>query len=77
MFGFIGSIIGLLLFLIGAAIAIGAFVFWIWMLIDAIKNKGLSDTEKVVWVLVIIFLHFLGGLIYFFAGRPRGAGGMA
>jgi hypothetical protein len=47
------------------------FVFWIWMLVDCIKNDRLSDTEKVVWVLVIVFLHFLGGLIYFVFGRGK------
>jgi hypothetical protein len=49
-------------------------VFWIWMLIHAITNHGLSDGEKVAWVLVIFFLHFVGALIYFFIGRPKAAG---
>jgi len=47
------------------------FVFWIWMLVDCIKNTRLSETEKVVWVLVIIFLHALGALIYMLAGRDK------
>jgi Phospholipase_D-nuclease N-terminal len=46
-------------------------VFWIWMLVDAIQNKGLSDGEKVGWVLAIVFFHFLGSLLYFFIGRPK------
>ena len=65
----IGGFIGLLVWLIVAAISLAGFAFWLWMLIDAIKSKGLSDGEKIVWVLVIIFLNFLGALIYFFAGR--------
>ena len=44
------------------------------MLIHAITNKGLNGTEKIVWVLVIIFLYVLGALIYFFVGRPKGGG---
>ena len=48
-----------------------SFAFWIWMLIHAIKNDGLSDTEKLIWVIVIVFTHFIGALIYFFVGRPR------
>jgi hypothetical protein len=72
----LGSILGIFTFLIGALITIALFVFWIWMLIHAITNKGLEDVEKIVWVLVIIFLHALGGLIYFFVGRPKGAGGI-
>jgi len=64
------SIIGLFTFLVGAA----GFVFWLWMLIHAITNKGLASGEKIVWVLVIIFLPFLGSIIYFFIGRPKGSG---
>jgi hypothetical protein len=55
------------------ALIILSFVFWIWMLIDAITNPRLDGTEKIVWVLVIIFLHFLGALIYSLVGRSRSA----
>ena len=47
--------------------------FWIWMLIDCIRSKGLSDGEKIAWTLVIIFTHALGALIYLFAGRRKTA----
>jgi hypothetical protein len=65
------GILGLALVLFLAVIALLLFVFWIWMLVDAIKNPGLSSTERIVWVLVIIFLHWLGALIYCLAGRRR------
>jgi hypothetical protein len=52
-------------------VALALFVFWIWMLIDAIQNKGLTDGEKIGWVLAIVFLHFLGGLLYLLIGRPK------
>ena len=47
------------------------FVFWIWMLIDAIKNEGLKEGEKTAWVLVIVLTHLLGAIVYFFAGAGR------
>ena len=62
--------LGFALFLIPLAIL--SFVFWIWMLVHAATNTGLGDGEKVAWVLVILFLHFLGALIYFIFGRPKG-----
>ncbi len=70
MFGLI-HIIGFALMLMLAPLAILAFVFWIWMLIHAVTNKGLGDGEKIAWVLVILFTHFIGALIYFFIGRPK------
>jgi preprotein translocase subunit YajC len=59
----------LVLFLLPLCLAM--FVFWVWMLIDAIQHNGLSDGEKIGWVLAIIFLHFLAALLYFFIGRPK------
>jgi heme A synthase len=55
------------------ALALFMMVFWIWMLVDAIQNRRLSDGEKVGWVLAIVFLHVLGSVLYFFIGRPRRA----
>jgi hypothetical protein len=49
-------------------------LFWIWMIIDCATNQRISGNEKVVWLLVIFFLHFLGALIYFFVGRSGRAG---
>ena len=54
-----------------AAISIACFAFWVWMLVHAITNKALADGEKIVWVLVIVFLPLLGSILYFFIGRPR------
>jgi Phospholipase_D-nuclease N-terminal len=63
----------LLAVLITGLIMLGllSFVFWIWMLIDSIKNESISSNEKVAWVLAIVLTHWLGALIYFFAGRPK------
>jgi len=59
-FGLIFTVLGIL-----------ATIFWIWMLIDCIQNGRLQSTEKIVWVLVILFLHLLGALIYYFVGREQ------
>ncbi len=67
---FVGAV-GLLLAVLLGGFALAAFVFWIWMLIHAITNTGLGGAEKIVWVLVLLFLHFLGAILYFFIGRPK------
>lgn len=69
-------ILGFLIKLLFVPLSLLAVVFWIWMLIHAVTNAGLSDGEKVAWVLVIIFLNFLGALIYFFVGRPKRIAGL-
>ena len=52
-------------------LSLAATAFWIWMLVHAAGNKGLAESERIVWVVVIALVHFLGALIYFFAGRPK------
>ncbi len=42
------------------------------MLVDCLQNPSLQGNDKIVWVLVILFLHVLGALIYFFVGKSRG-----
>jgi hypothetical protein len=72
MIAFIGfGVIEILLFLVMVPFVIAVFAFWIWMLVHAITNPGLRDVEKLIWVVVILFTHFIGALIYFFVGRPR------
>jgi Phospholipase_D-nuclease N-terminal len=61
--------VGLLLMVFPLGLALLAF--WIWMLIEAIQNKGLTDSERIVWVLVIVFLHLLGAFIYLLAGYSK------
>jgi len=67
-----GEAIALFAVLLLIPISLVAFAFWIWMLVHAIQNKGLTDGEKVGWVLAIALVHFLGALLYFFIGRPKG-----
>jgi Phospholipase_D-nuclease N-terminal len=67
----ISGIFGLLIMLFVGIISVGIIVFWIWMLIDAIQNKGLTDGEKIGWVLAIVFLHIIGAILYYFIGHPK------
>lgn len=70
MFAFLIPIFGLAALML-LPLGMLSLAFWIWMLIDAAKNPGLDQTERVVWVIVVALLHFLGAVIYFFAGRPK------
>ena len=49
-------------------IALAATIFWIWMLVDALTSS-MPTTEKLLWFLVIFFLHLLGAIIYFIVRR--------
>jgi len=46
-------------------------VFWIWNLVDCLKNPRVQGTDKIVWVLEIIFLGLIGALVYYSVGRTK------
>lgn len=55
-------------------LAIGAFVLWIWTLVDVIKvpsDDRFRTGSQLVWVLVIVFTQVIGSLIYLAIGRPE------
>ncbi len=50
------------------------FVVWIAALVDAIRapdDAYFRAGTKLIWVLVIVFTGWIGGLIYWVVGRPR------
>ena len=57
--------------LLSVSLVAGAFVFWIWMLVDCLKNEPSEGNDKLIWVLVIVFLHFIGAAIYYIVRRPE------
>ena len=62
----------LLLFTVGW---LAATAFWLWMLVDCLTKKRLRSTEKIVWVLVLLFTHAVGALLYLVLVRRRRPGG--
>jgi len=61
------DIVGLLIILI----ALGAAAFWIWMLIDC-ATKEEDQNQKIVWVIIIALVGFIGAPLYFFIRKlPR------
>lgn len=67
-----GGIIGLFAGFFGLALSACVFVFWLWMLIDGIRNER-DGTQRVIWALIVFFLPCVGSLIYLFVRKlPRG-----
>lgn len=58
-------------FLFLAVIGIITSIFWLWMLIDCLKRDFKKDSDKILWALVIFFLHFVGAVIYYFVVRAE------
>jgi len=63
-----GALLFIMLWLV---IAVGGLYLWIWTLIDCIKNEPSEGNDKVVWVVVIAVMNWLGALIYLIVRRPQ------
>jgi hypothetical protein len=58
-----------ILWMLMVILGIAALGVWIWALIDAIQNPALDGTMRIVWILVIVFTHFIGAIVYLAIGR--------
>jgi len=56
---------------VGGILLLAAIVFWLWMLVDCAMNEGDEGNTRLIWVLIIIFVHFIGAVLYFFFQRRR------
>ena len=72
MIAFIGPTEVMVLSFLALPMALAFFAFWVWMLVDCVRNPRLTDTERLIWAIVICLAHFFGALIYFFSGRRPG-----
>ena len=55
----------------GVLAAVAASIFWIWALVDCAIREPNEGTNKIVWILVILFTHFLGAPLYVLIRRPE------
>ncbi len=58
--------VGVIGMILALALVIAWGLFWLWMLIDLLKRKTMDGTTKLVWLVVLIFINFLGVLLYYF-----------
>ena len=53
-------------------VGLASTIFWIVEIVDVSRRDFRDPNNKVVWLLVIIFLHFIGALLYLFIGKQQG-----
>lgn len=71
MLGLIGfGVVEVLALLFFVPLCLLGTIFWIWMLVDCATKEN-DQGSKIAWVLIILFTHFIGALVYFFVRRLR------
>lgn len=52
-------------------LSLAMILFWIWSIIDCIRSD-ISTEDKLIWVLMIVFLNLLGSLLYLILSKIMG-----
>ena len=52
-------------------ILIATLGLWIWSLIHCIQNKQLSESNRIIGILLIALLGLIGSLVYLFLPREQ------
>ncbi len=52
------------------------FALWVYCLVNVITtdDSRIRNLPKIVWLLLVVFLPFIGSLAWLIAGRPRSSG---
>ena len=49
-----------------------ALVCAVWVIYDVLtKNKKLSTTAKVIWIVCAVFFSIITAIVYYFIGRKK------
>ena len=65
-------VLGTSLLLLGVvAIAILSTLFWLWMIVDCATHEPSGSNNQILWLLLIIFTHLLGAILYYIIRRPQ------
>lgn len=60
-----------------ALVMVLVFVFWIWMIVDCAQRHFKNQTEKILWLIIVILLGWLGALAYLLVVRMSNPHGLS
>ncbi len=64
------EVISIFISLIMLLFFLGFFVLFIWALVDILKNE-FTGNNKIIWILLVLFLPVLGSILYLLIGRKQ------
>jgi hypothetical protein len=52
-------------------VALLGSVVWIWALVDCLLHEPAQANTKLIWIIVIVFTHLVGAILYLLLRRSR------
>jgi hypothetical protein len=53
------------------AIAVLGTIFWIFMIVDVAKRTFKNESDKVLWILIVVLAGLIGAIIYYFVVKKK------
>lgn len=69
--GLVALGVGMIIFWI--IFGIGGFALWLWALIDVLRRDFKNPNDKILWIVLIIIIPWIGSIVYLAAGRKNGS----
>jgi len=60
-----------LIFLFVLSVGLGVLALWIYCLIDILRAQFRTDTERIVWLLLILLAPVIGIVLYLAMGQNQ------
>ncbi|MEK6959272.1 MAG: PLDc N-terminal domain-containing protein [archaeon] len=70
MFGMFYLFFFLIWILFAVAMLVG-FVLWILMIIDAVQRKFPNENDKVLWIIILVFIGIPGAILYYLMVKSK------
>ncbi|MBW3003932.1 PLDc N-terminal domain-containing protein [Candidatus Woesearchaeota archaeon] len=65
------SLMPMILTVVGVAVLIFLFGFWVFMLIDIFKHPLRDSNKQLLWIFLMVVLLFIGAILYYVFARRR------
>jgi hypothetical protein len=63
--------LGIGLGLVLALVVLAILAFEIWILIDVIQNKVISNESRILWIIGMLLLHPIVAIVYYFTDHQK------
>jgi hypothetical protein len=50
------------------------FLLWVYCVIDVIRSNFKDQNMKLIWIVILLFAHLIGPLVYLVLGKNSKAG---
>lgn len=54
--------------LFAVLLSLGAIVLWIWSIVDVVRSNFKKESDKIVWLIVVLSLQLMGTILYMIYG---------